>query len=52
MVSMYLVIDFGGGSAWAQEPSSPLAFRQENNVPSPTGSNPSLNSPPKCAATS
>lgn len=33
MVSMYLVLILAA-AAWAQTPSSPLAFRQENNVPS------------------
>jgi tetratricopeptide (TPR) repeat protein len=33
MVSMYLVLILAA-AAWAQAPSSPLAFRQENNVPS------------------
>jgi tetratricopeptide (TPR) repeat protein len=35
MVSMCLVLILAAAAAWAQEPSSPLAFRQENNVPSP-----------------
>jgi tetratricopeptide (TPR) repeat protein len=33
MVSMYSVLILAA-AAWAQAPSSPLAFRQENNVPS------------------